>query len=37
MYLNRILRAMKTLSDLQKRKREDNIMKDTKNLFRLRK
>ena len=35
--LNRVLRAMNILSESEKRKREDNIIKDIKNLFRLRK
>ena len=35
--LNRILGLMYTLSESEKIKREDNIIKDTKNLFRLRK
>ena len=35
--LNRILRAVNTLTESKKRKREDNIIKDIKNVFRLRK
>ena len=35
--LNRILRAVNALSDSEKRKREDSIIKDIKSLFRLRK
>ena len=35
--LNKILGAMNTLLYLEERKREDNIIKDIKNLFRLRK
>ena len=35
--LNRIVGAVNTLPESEKRKREDNIMKDIKNLFRLRK
>ena len=34
---NRISGAVKALSDVQERKREDNIVKDVKNLFRLKK
>ena len=36
-HLNRILGAMNALSYLEERKKEDNIIKDIKNLFRLRK
>ena len=35
--LNRILTAVNALLESEKRKREDNIIKDIKNLFRLRK
>ena len=35
--LNRILGAVNALSDSEERKREDNIIKDRKNLFRVRK
>ena len=37
MHLNRILVAMNALSYLEERKKEDNIIKDIKNLFRLKK
>ena len=37
MHLNRILVAMNALSYLEERKKEDNIIKDTNNLSRLRK
>ena len=35
--LNKFLRVVNTLSESEKRKREDNIIKDIKNIFRLRK
>ena len=35
--LNQILEVVNTFSELEKRKREENIIKDIKNLFRLRK
>ena len=35
--LSRIVGAVNALPESEKRKREDNIMKDIKNLFRLRK
>ena len=35
--LNQILAVVNTFSELEKRKREENIIKDIKNLFRLRK
>ena len=37
MNLNRILGTMNTPSDLEERKREDNIIRDTKKIFRLKK
>ena len=35
--LNRLLEAINAVSASEKRRREDNIIKDIKNLFRLRK
>ena len=35
--LNRVLGALNALSESKERKKEDNIIKDIKNLFRLRK
>ena len=35
--LNRVLGAVNALSESKERKKEDNIIKDIKNLFRLRK
>ena len=37
MNLNRILGTMNTPSDLEERKREGNIIRDTKKIFRLKK